>query len=79
MVNNNDNRSISSTSNTASNISRENNNKTEYENIAKQFIKNDLKDICKQINLSQKGNKMELIEKIFHAGRQDLIMLKINA
>jgi hypothetical protein len=60
-------------------LSRDNINKGEYENIAKQFIKNDLKDICKQINLPQKGNKIQLIEKIFHAGRQDLIMSKINA
>ena len=62
-----------------SSVSKENTNKNEYENIAKQFIKTDLKDICKQINISQKGNKLQLIEKIFDAGRQDLIMLKINA
>lgn len=62
-----------------SGTSKENTNKNEYENIAKQFIKTDLKDICKQINISQKGNKLQLIEKIFDAGRQDLIMLKINA
>lgn len=78
--NNSNNEEVLSIRSKESSISSpDNTNKIEYENIARQFIKNDLKDICKLINLPLKGNKLDLIEKIFQAGRQDLIMLKINA
>ncbi len=51
---------------------------TDYEQLSERLKKNDLKDICKSINLPQKGNKIDLLQRICNAGRRDLVMTKIN-
>ena len=37
---------------------------TDYEQLSERLKKNDLKDICKSINLPQKGNKIDLLQRI---------------
>ena len=46
----------------------------EYEVLAKEFLQKNLKDICKNNNLSMKGNKVQLLERLFEAGLQEYVL-----
>ena len=67
-----------------SNDSKSINNLSQFEDCKliaknKKLLQKDLKDICKHLNIPQKGNKLHLVEKIFEAGGKELINSKINA
>ena len=48
----------------------------EYEVLAKEFLQKNLKDICKNNNLSMKGNKVQLLERLFDAGLSEHVLSK---
>lgn len=62
--------SLSDEPNTEYNIEEKNTLKEEVQLdlLAREYLQKDLKDICKNFNLSMKGNKRKLIERIATAG-----------
>ena len=49
----------------------------EYSVIAKKFTGKQLKDICKKYNVTQKGNKLDLVKRLCNAGYyKDLVNKK---
>ena len=48
----------------------------EYEVLAREFLQKDLREKCKNYNLSMKGNKKDLLERIAEAGYLNEILNK---